>query len=171
MRAAGTVREDHPAYKTDVPYSGTVTEEISRTQQIRQAVATYVAAAHRAYAATVAPPGGLLRGDPFAVLAVAAGDLHLIATRQTLPPPDASLAAVDGAADGLRWQVRFYDARLVPDLVRVTPGPDSVAEVRRVLGITTWLYHLIASPAHMNEHHAHHTGLALAGTGAGAAQA
>jgi hypothetical protein len=141
-------------------------EEISRPEQIRQAVAGYVAAAHGAYAAAVAPPGGLLRGDPFDVLAVAAGDLHLIATRQTLAATAASAVAIDGAADGLRWQVRFYDAGLVPDLGLVTPGPDSVAEVRRVLGITSWLYHLVASPARMNEHHARHMGLALAGAGA-----
>ncbi|HEV8623720.1 MAG TPA: hypothetical protein VG034_04630 [Acidimicrobiia bacterium] len=146
-------------------------EEISRPEQIRQAVAGYVAAAHRAYAAAVAPPGGLLRGDPFAVLAVAAGDLHLIATRQTLPAPTAPEAAIHGEADGLRWQVRFYDAGLVPDLGRVTPGPDSAAEVRRVLGITTWLYHLVGSPARMNEHHARHMGLALAGAGTGASPA
>jgi hypothetical protein len=140
-------------------------EEISRPEQIRQAVAGYVAAAHSAYAAAVAP-GGLLRGDPFAVLAVAAGDLHLIATRQLLPAPDVGEAAIHGEADGLRWQVRFYDAGLVPDLGRVTPGPDSADDVRRVLGITTWLYHLVASPARMNEHHARHMGLALAGAGA-----
>ena len=143
-------------------------EEISGPEQIRQAVAGYVAAAHRAYAAAVAAPGGLLRGDPFAVLAVAAGDLHLIATRQTPPALDVGEAAIDGAGDGLRWQVRFYDAGRVADLARVATGPDSVADVRRVLGITSWLYHLVASPASMNEHHARHTGLALAGAEAGA---
>jgi len=144
-----------------------VAAEISGPEHIRLAVGEYVAAAHRAYAAAVAPPGGLLRGDPFAVLAVAAGDLHLIATRQTLPAPAVGEVVIEGEADGLRWQVRFYDAGLVPDLGRVPPGPDSAAEVRRVLGITTWLYHLVASPARMNEHHARHTGLALAGTGGG----
>jgi hypothetical protein len=171
LRAAGTVREDHPAYKTDVPYSGTVDEEISRPEQVRQAVADYIDAAHRAYAAAVAPPGGLLRGDPFAVLAAAAGDLHLIATRQTLPAAQAGEAAIDGTADGLRWQVRFYDAGFVPDLGRVAPGPDSADEVRRILGVTTFLYHLVASPDRMNEHHARHTGLALAGTGGGVSPA
>jgi hypothetical protein len=140
-------------------------EEISRPDQIRQAVAGYVAAAHRAYAAAVPPPGGLLRGDPFDVLAVAAGDLHLIATRQALPAVPAE-AAIDGSADGLRWRVRFYDAVLVPGLGRVTSGPDSVDEVRRALGVTSWLYHLVAAPSRMNEHHARHTGLALAGAGA-----
>ena len=142
-------------------------EEISRPDQIRQAVAGYVAAAHRAYAAAVAPPGGLLRGDPFAVLAVAAGDLHLIATRQGLPEPEVPVIAIDDEADGLRWQVRFYDALLVPDLGQVAPGPDSGAEVRRLLGITAWLYHLVAPPARLDAHHARHTGLALAGAGAG----
>jgi hypothetical protein len=142
-----------------------MTGQISRPEQIRQAVAGYVAAAHRAYAAVV-PPGGVLRGDPFSVLAVAAGDLHLIATRQALPGPAAPVVAIDDQADGLRWQLRFYDALLVPDLVRVAPGPDSAAEVRRLLGITTWLYHLVAPPARLSAHHARHTGLALAGAGA-----
>jgi hypothetical protein len=143
-----------------------VAEEISRPEQIRQAVADYVAAAHRAYAAAVSPPSGLLRGDPFSVLAVAAGDLHLIATRQALPVCDVPAVEIDGAADGLRWQLWFYDAGLVPDLAKVMPGPDSPAEVRRVLGITTWLYHLVASPARLSAHHARHMGLALAGAGA-----
>ena len=140
--------------------------EISRAEQIRQAVADYVGAAHRAYAAAVPPPGGLLRGDPFCVLAVAAGDLHLIATRQALGPSgDVAAAALDDAADGLRWQVRFFDALLVPEMGQVAPGPDAPAEVRRLLGITTWLYHLAAPPARLSAHHARHTGLALAGTG------
>jgi hypothetical protein len=148
-------------------------EEISRPEQIRQAVAAYVAATHRAYAAAVAPPGGLLRGDPFSVLAVAAGDLHLIATRQSLPAPEVpgGPVAIDDQADGLRWQLRFYDALLVPDLGSVTPGPDSAAEVRGLVGITTWLYHLVAPPDRLNAHHARHTGLALAGAGAGASPA
>jgi hypothetical protein len=141
-------------------------EEISRPEQIRQAVAGYVTAAHRAYAAAVAPPGGLLRGDPFSVLAAAAGDLHLIATRQALPAPEVPEAAFHGEADGLRWQLRFYDALLVPDLGGVAPGPDAAAEVRRLLGITTWLYHLVAPPGRLSAHHARHMGLALAGAGA-----
>jgi hypothetical protein len=141
-------------------------EEISRSEQMRQAVADYVAAAHRAYAAAAAPPGALLSGDPFSVLAVAAGDLHLIATRQPLPGLDVPAADVDGEADGLRWRLGFYDAAIVPDLRRVAPGPDAAADVRRVLGIATWLYHLVASPARLSAHHARHMGLALAGAGA-----
>ena len=139
-------------------------EEISRPEQMRQAVAGYVTAAHRAYAAAASPPGALLRGDPFSVLAVAAGDLHLIATRQPLPAPDARVVEIEGEADGLRWRLRFYDVVVVPDLGRVARGPDALAEVRRVLRIDTWLYHLVAPPARLTPHHARHTGLALAGS-------
>jgi hypothetical protein len=143
-----------------------MSEEISRPEQVRQAVAGYVAALHRAYAAAVSPRNTLLL-DPFSVLAVAAApDIHLIATRQPLPGDNSAVVEVDDAVDGLCWRLRFYDTLLVPELGRVTPGADAVAEVRRVFGISTWLYHLVASPDHLSSHHARHMGLALAGAGA-----
>jgi len=66
-----------------------MTKEHSRPEEIRQAVPGYVAAAHRAYEAAAPALGAVLHGDPFSVLAVGAGDLHLIATRQTLPEHEA----------------------------------------------------------------------------------
>jgi hypothetical protein len=164
LRVRRRVREDHPAYKTDVPYIGTMTEEIPGPERMRQAVADYVTAAHRAYLS--APSAGglpLLGGEPFSVLAVGTGELHLIATRQPLPPPQGPEVEIDGDADGLRWRLRFFDPMVVPELARVPAGPAGGEEVRRVLGISSWLYHLTMGPGSvLSSHHAAHTGVALA---------
>src|SRR5439155_5314804 len=135
--------------------------------------ADYVTAVHRAYLTLTAtlPPAvagalPLLAGDSFSVLAVAAGDLHLIATRHSLPPLRGPEVEWDGAVDGLCWRLRFYDPVVLPalGLLHAGPGPagghgDAGEEVRQVLGIRTWLYHLVASPASgLTPHHAGHAG-------------
>jgi hypothetical protein len=157
--------------------------EISGPEEMRQAVAGYVTAVHRAYLVSTAtlPPAvagalPLLAGDSFSVLAVGAGDLHLIATRHSLPPLRGPEVEVEGAVDGLRWRLRFYDPVVLPELGLLharpdTAGGDAGGEVRRVLGIRTWLYHLVASPASgLTPHHAGHAGVALANGHAAAAR-
>jgi hypothetical protein len=162
--------------------------EISGPEEMRQAVADYVTAVHRAYLTSTAtlPPAvagalPLLAGDSFSVLAVGAGDLHLIATRHSLPPLRGPEVEWEGAVDGLCWRLRFYDPVVLPELglLHARPGTacsrpsdgDAGEEVRQVLGIRTWLYHLVASPASgLTPHHAGHAGVALANGHAAAAR-
>ena len=159
--------------------------EISGPEEMRQAVADYVTAVHRAYLASTAtlPPAvagalPLLAGDSFSVLAVGAGDLHLIATRHSLPPLRGPEVEWEGAVDGLCWRLRFYDPVVLPalGLLQARAGTaagdgDAGEEVRQVLGIRTWLYHLVASPASgLTPHHAGHAGVALANGHAAAAR-
>lgn len=149
-----------------------MTRKIASPEQMRQAVADYVTAAHRAYVASAAdlPPAvaaamPLLVGDGFSVLAVGAGDLHLIATDDSLPPARGGEVAVPGEVGGLRWQLCFYDAVVLPELGSLAPGLGAVTaeQVRRLLGVETWLYHLVASPrAGLSTHNALHAGVALA---------
>jgi hypothetical protein len=149
-----------------------MTEKIASPEQMRQAVADYVTAIHRAYLASTAdvPPAvvgalPLLAGDGFSVLAVAAGDLHLIATHQSPPPVLAGELEVPGEVGGLRWQLRFFDPVVLPELRSLTggPGPAPSEEIRCLLGVRAWLYHLVASPrAGLSAHNALHAGVALA---------
>jgi len=157
--------------------------EISGPEEMRQAVADYVTAVHRAYLTSTAtlPPAvagalPLLAGGSFSVLAVGAGDLHLIATRHSLPPLRGPEVEWEGALDGLCWRLRFYDPVVLPALGLLharpdTAGGDAGEEVRQVLGIRTWLYHLVATPASgLTPHHAGHAGVALANGHAAAAR-
>ncbi len=62
------------------------------------------------------------------------------------------------------WEVRFYDPVVLPALglidERQAPAGD---RVRRTLGITTYLYHLVVQPGgQLTEHHATHAGAGLA---------
>jgi hypothetical protein len=145
---------------------------IASPEQMRQAVADYVAAVHRAYlgataglAPEVAEALPLRAAGNFAVLAVGAGDLHLIATEQELAPVHGREVETAGELGLLGWRLRFYDPVVVPELATITSGsgPDASGEVRRVLGLDTWLYHLVASPsAGLSPHNAVHAGAALA---------
>ncbi|MGH9036435.1 MAG: hypothetical protein ACRD0O_11785 [Acidimicrobiia bacterium] len=149
-----------------------MTRKIGSPAQMRQAVADYVTATHRAYLASAAdlPPAvagamPLLAGDGFSVLAVGAGDLHLIATHQSLPPARAGEVGLAGEVGGLRWRLCFYDSVVMPELGSLAPGvgPVTAEDVRRLLGVETWLYHLVASPrAGLSAHNALHAGVALA---------
>ncbi len=149
-----------------------MTEEIASPEQMRQAVADYVTAIHRAYLASTAdvPPTvagalPLLAADGFSVLAVAAGDLHLIATHQSPPPVRAGELEVSGELGGLRWRLRFFDPVVLPELRALAggAGPAPAEEIRCLLGVQAWLYHLAASPtAGLSAHNAFHAGTALA---------
>jgi len=141
-------------------------------EEMRQAVADYVAAVHRAYLASTADLSPAVAGalpllaaeDGFSVLAVGAGDLHLIATLQALPTARAGEVEVPDQTGGLRWRLCFYDSVVMPELGTLAPGRGSVTaeEVRRLLGVGTWLYHLVLSPAAgLSAHNAVHAGTAL----------
>lgn len=151
----------------------------SGPERMRQAVAGYVAAAHRAYLtqAQLLPPAQqgslpLLAGGAFWVAAAGVRDLHVIATRQPLGPPRGQEVEVDGSLPPLRWSLRFYDPVVLPELGFVTEtGAAACDAVRRVLGVRTWLYHLVVQPgAELGEHHAGHAGTALVQAHAAAAR-
>lgn len=146
---------------------------ISTPEGMRQAVADYIATVHRAYLSAtaqlepaVARSLPLRAGGDFSVLAVAAGDLHLIATNQELPPVRGREVEASDDVGGLRWHLRFYDPVVLPELGELSGSaldPDAGDKVRRVLGLTHWLYHLTASPsAGLSVHNAFHAGAALA---------
>ncbi len=144
---------------------------IASPEQMRQAVADYVTAVHRAYlgataglAPEVAEALPLLSAGEFSVLAVGAGGLHLIATARALPPIRGRVVEAGGELGPLRWRLRFYDPVVVPELASLAggAGADPGDEVRRTLGVETWLYHLVASPsAGLSPHNALHAGTAL----------
>lgn len=155
--------------------------EIRAPEDMRRAVAAYVSAAHGAYLRALAPlPPALAGGLPlvtagsFSVAAAGAADLHVVATLQPLgPPPGASeIAEVEGECGPLRWRLRFYDPVVLPELGLVTgKGAQAAEAVRRVLGMRTWLYHLVVQPgSQLTEHHATHAGTALAHAHAAAAR-
>jgi hypothetical protein len=139
---------------------------------MRNAVAGYIAAIHRSYLAQADtfPPAirgamPLLAAGRFTVAAAAARNLHLIATTEPLGPlrgPEVELDATDG---GLRWTVRFFDPVVLPELglVGETTEAPGFAQVRRILGISSVLYHLTASPGStFSPHNASHVGTGLA---------
>ena len=142
---------------------------IRNPEEMRQAVGGYVAAVHRAYVTATQLDPAVARALPlraageFTVLAVAAGDLHLIATSQALPPARGPEVEAGDDVSGLRWRLRFYDAVVLPELGSVASGPEGTEAVRRVLGVESWLYHLVASPRPgLSVHNAFHAGSALA---------
>lgn len=147
-------------------------------EQMRTAMADYVRTAHEAYAqtASVLPPavrGSLpLFQDHFTVVAAGVGNLHVIATREMLPPPTGLEVAVEDELPSMRWTLRFFDPVVAPELGLIDEdGGEAGAEVRRVLGISTHLYHLVVQPgAALGPHHAGHTGTGLANAHAAAAR-
>lgn len=142
----------------------------STPQAMRQSVARYVEAIHAAYVdeSRSLPPAErarlpLLAAGRFWVAAVAAGDLHLVATEEPLSPVDHPEATHSGSAGPLSWTVCFYDPVALPALASV-PSPSS-RDVHRLIGVTTSLYHLTLSPgAELTPHRAMHTGIGLVAT-------
>jgi hypothetical protein len=140
-------------------------------EQMRQAVAGYVQELHRAYVdqALAFPPGvrgrmPLMSGHPFTVAAVGVRNLHLLATTESLGPPQGPEVALDGEYGGVRWQLRFFDPVVVPSLglLDEQAGP-AFAEVKHAVGVATVLYHFVAQPgAGLSGHHAAHVGTGLA---------
>ena len=148
-------------------------------EAMREAVAGYVQEIHRAYvdqAATFSPGVRgrmpLLTAGRLTVAAVAARNLHLLATAEPLGPLRGQEVAMEAEYDGLSWQLRFFDPVVLPvlGLVAETDGP-APEEVRRVLGVGTYLYHLVVEPgSQLTPHHATHAGTGLASAHATAAR-
>jgi hypothetical protein len=138
---------------------------------MRAAVAGYVQEIHRAYVdqARTFPPAvrgrmPLMTGGPLTVAAVAARNLHILSTRESLGPLQGPEVAVDAEVGGVAWQLRFFDSVLIPALALVDEraGP-AFDEVRHSLGIGTVVYHLVAQPgAGLSGHQAAHVGTGLA---------
>lgn len=161
-----------------VPYAGTRrygahmadqhTE--ARPEDMRQAMADYVATVHQAYLsqAQVQPPGIRgrmpLLGGPFTVIAAGVRNLHVIATRESLAAPTGPEVALDAELEPLEWTLRFYDPVVLPSLGMINESSGPAGDrVRRALGITTYLYHLVVQPGgQLTAHHAGHAGSGLA---------
>ncbi len=148
-------------------------------ERMRKAVADYVAACHAAYLrhAELLPPAvrgrlPLIAAGRFTVAAVGARYLHIVGTAERLEDPRGREASVDGEVGPLRWSLRFYDPVVLPALrlLDESEGPAG-REVRGLLGVRTFLYHLtVQPPAELGEHHAGHTGAGLAGAHAASAR-
>jgi hypothetical protein len=139
---------------------------------MRAAVARYVEEIHRAYLAQAltfpaAVRGGmpLLAPGPLTVAAVGVRHLHLLATRDSLGPVREPEVELPGSLDGLSWTLRFYDPVVLPSLALVDETSEpAFGEVRHALGVTTVVYHLVASPGSgLSAHNAAHVGTGLAG--------
>ncbi len=150
-----------------------------RPEQMRRAMADFVAAVHEAYLAQarLLPPAErarlpLLRVRRLTVAAAGARNLHVVATDERFPAPVGQEVEVTGQADGLAWSLRFFDPVVLPvlGLVAESAGP-APEEVRRVLGVRTYLYHLVVEPgSQLTPHHATHAGTGLASAHAAAAR-
>lgn len=144
--------------------------EAQRPEDMRQAMANYVRTVHRSYLsrATVQPPamrGRMpLLGERFTVAAAGVQNLHVIATREPLPAPTGQEVELEEDLEGMGWTLRFYDPVVLPQLGLIDEGSAPAGDqVRRALGISTHLYHLIVQPgAQLTEHHAGHAGSGLA---------
>ena len=146
---------------------------------MREAVARYVEEIHRAYVAQAMTFPAAVRGrmpllapGPLTVAAVGARNLHVLATRDSLGPvrePEVELA---GSVEGLSWTLRFFDPVVLPELSLIdeSSGP-AFGEVRHALGVSTVVYHFVASPGSgLSAHHAAHVGTGLAGGHSAAAR-
>jgi hypothetical protein len=148
-------------------------------QLMRQAMADFVAAVHEAYLAQarLLPPAAqarlpLLQAPRLTVAAAGARNLHVIGTTESFPAPVGQEVELTGEADGLAWELRFFDPVVLPvlGLVAEADGP-APEEVRRVLGVGTYLYHLVVEPgSQLTPHHATHAGTGLASAHAAAAR-
>jgi hypothetical protein len=139
---------------------------------MREAVAHYVSEIHRAYIAQAmmfpaAVRGGmpLLAPGPLTVAAVGVRNLHLLATRDLLGPVRGPEVEVPGSVEGLSWTLRFFDPVVLPSLALVDESSaPAFGEVRHALGVTTVVYHFVASPGSgLSAHNAAHVGTGLAG--------
>ncbi len=140
---------------------------------MRTAVAQYVEGIHRAYVnqAGTYPPavrGGmpLINSGTVHVAAAATKNLHLLATTEPFGPLSGQEVELTGECGGLAWTLRFFDPVVLPalGLIDESGGP-AQAEVRRELGVTTVLYHVLAQPGSgLSSHHAAHVGTSLAGS-------
>jgi hypothetical protein len=146
---------------------------------MRRAMADFVAAVHEAYLVQtrlLAPAERarlpLLRAARLTVAAAGARNLHVVATEERFPAPVGQEVELTEEADGLTWSLRFFDPIVLPalGLVAESTGP-APEEVRRLLGVRTYLYHLVVEPgSQLTPHHATHAGTGLASAHAAAAR-
>ena len=153
--------------------------EQMRPEQMRAAVARYVEEIHRAYVAQAMTFPAAVRGrmpllapGPLTVAAVGARNLHVLATRDPLGPVRGPEVELTGSVEGLSWTVRFFDPVVLPELSLIdeSSGP-AFGEVRHALGVSTVVYHFVASPGSgLSAHNAAHVGTGLAGGHSAAAR-
>lgn len=135
-------------------------------QDLRRSLSRYVKAVHDAYvdaAQRRATDSALmpLADAPFTVAAVAADQLHIVATREPLPPVAPHEQPIADQSGPLYWQVRFFDVTVLPELA--TTPLASAGDVFGVLGVSHTLYYLVVTPAAtLDGHQALHTGTGLA---------
>ena len=152
---------------------------MSTPEQMREAVARYVEEIHRAYVAQAMTFPAAVRGrmpllapGPLTVAAVGARNLHVLATRDSLGPVRGPEVELPGSVEGLSWTVRFFDPIVLPELSLIdeSEGP-AFGEVRHALGVSTVVYHFVASPGSgLSAHNAAHVGTGLAGGHSAAAR-
>lgn len=140
-------------------------------EDMRRAVAGYVQEIHRAYVAQALtfPPGvqgqmSLLKSPVLTVAAVAARNLHVLATAESLGPLHGPEVSLRGEVEPLTWELRFFDPVVIPGLGLIDEsGGPAFDEVRHALGIGTVVYHFVAKPgAGLSAHQASHVGTGLA---------
>ena len=88
----------------------------------------------------------------------------MLATRDSLGPVRGPEVELPGSVDGLSWTVRFFDPIVLPELSLIdeSEGP-AFGEVRHALGVSTVVYHFVASPGSgLSAHNAAHVGTGLA---------
>lgn len=130
---------------------------------LREAVAAYVRALHRAYLTAGGGRGdaGLAAGR-FTVVAAAAHSLHLLATRDEIAVPETGRDQ-PAQLEGLAWTLVFLDPSVLPDLAAVPSGPGEPLTVRETVGAGSTLYHLVVGQGSMlTSHHAMHAGTGIA---------
>jgi hypothetical protein len=142
----------------------------NRPEDMRQAMASYVRVLHQRYQsqAQLQPPavrGRMpLLGAPLTVVAAGVRNLHVIGTRERLAVPTGPEVELHEELEGMTWTLRFFDPVVLPALGLIDESSGPAGErVRRALGLTTYLYHLVVQPgAELTEHHAGHAGSGLA---------
>ena len=142
-------------------------------------MADYVATVHDAYLAQarMQPPAvrgrmPLVAAGDFTVVAAGVQNLHVVATAERLPAPAGPEVALDGESAPLRWTLRFYDPVVLPELGMIDERAGPAGDlVRRALGLSTHLYHLVVQPGgQLTAHHAGHAGAGLANAHAAVAR-
>lgn len=138
---------------------------------MRAAMADYVRTVHETYWTQAQLQTPAVRGrmplaqpEPFTVVAAGVQNLHVFATREPLAAPQGPEVAMTESLGDLSWSLRFFDPVVLPSLgmINEQAGPAG-DQVRRALGVTTYLYHLIVQPgSELTGHHAGHTGSGLA---------
>ena len=140
-----------------------------RPEDMRAAMADYVAGVHAAYAraAQTYPPAAQGRLEmlrrPFTVAAAGSRNLHVIAAGDQLAAPRGPEVSSRHSQDGMEWTLRFLDPVVLPALAAAEGDAPDPAAVRRVIGIGRHHYHLVVRPgSDLTAHHATHTGTGLA---------